>query len=211
MGHGGDLLSAVNDSKLAERVEVSHAARRARRRRTTLDRPESARDVAIEVGRLAAILLGTVLLQTTIAPHLRILGATPDFALLAVVCVGLLRGSEVGAIFGFLTGVCIAVAVFDPVGLSSFALVIVGYIAGRYAETADSMSGWTPIVVVVAGTLIAELLAILLQFLLDRQVPLGFVVSRVVLPRLVLNALLAAPAYVLTRLWMREAVHHDQA
>jgi rod shape-determining protein MreD len=204
-------VSTVNDSNLADRVQVTHAERRGRRRRASRERPEGAREVAIEVGRLAAMLIGTVLLQTTIAPHLRILGATPDFALLAVVCVGLLRGSETGAIFGFLTGVCIAVAVFDPVGLSSFALVIVGYVAGRYAETADTMSGWTPIIVVVAGTFIAELLAILMQFLLDRQVPLGFVITRVVLPRLVLNSLLAAPAYVLARLWMREGVRHDQA
>ena len=204
-------MSTVNDSNLADRVQVSHAQRRRGRRQTTVERPEGAREIAIEVGRLAAMLIGTVLMQTTIAPHLRILGATPDFALLAVVCVGLLRGSETGAIFGFLTGVCIAVAVFDPVGLSSFALVIVGYMAGRYAETADTMSGWTPIVVVVAGTLLAEILAILMQFLLDRQVPLGFVITRVVLPRLVLNALLAAPAYVLARLWMREGVRHDQA
>lgn len=204
-------MSSVNGSKLAERVEISGGQRGKRgRRRAFRDQPVDTRRVAIEVGRLGVMLIGSVLLETTIAPNLRILGASPDFALLAVVCVGLLRGSEIGAIFGFLTGICIAVAVFDPVGLSSFALVIVGYFAGRYAETADTMSGWTPIVVVVSGTLVAEALAVIMQFLLDRQVPLGFVITRVLLPELVLNGLLAAPAYVLTRLWMREGVHREQ-
>jgi rod shape-determining protein MreD len=203
-------VSTVDQGKLGERVEVTHASRRPRRRETLQEGPATSRDVAVELGRLGVMLVGTVLLQTTIAPHLRILGASPDFALLAVVCVGLLRGSEIGAIFGFATGVCIAMAVFDPVGLTSFALVIVGYVAGRYAETADTMSGWTPIVVVLR-TLVAESLAIVMQFLLDRQVPLAFVVTRVMLPRLLLNGLLAAPAYVLTRLWMREGVHHDPA
>ena len=39
----------------------------------------------------AALLVGA-LLQTTVAPNVRILGANPDFALIVVVCVGLLRG-----------------------------------------------------------------------------------------------------------------------
>jgi len=204
-------VSALDEGKLAERVQVTPAERRGRRRDTAQAEPASTRDTLIEVGRLGAILVGTVLLQTTIAPHLRILGASPDFALLAVVCVALLRGSEIGAIFGFITGICIAVAVFDPVGLTSFALVIVGFVSGRYSETADTMSGWTPIVAVIAGTFVAQVLAVVMQFLLDRQVPLGFVATRVLLPCLVLNGLLAAPAYVLTRLWMREGVHHDPA
>ena len=83
-----------------------------------------------------------------------------------VVCVGLLRGSEAErATFGFIAGLCISVAVFGPLGLVSFVLVIVGYFAGRYAETADTSSGLAPIVVVAVGTAVAEVLFMLSQFL----------------------------------------------
>jgi rod shape-determining protein MreD len=189
-----------------QRVEVSHGTRPAQTRRLTAAKPDTGRAIALEVGRLALMLVVTILLQTTIAAHVRVLGAGPDFALLAVAAVGLLRGSEVGALFGFVVGVGVAVAVFEPLGLASLILVVIGYFAGRYAETADSSSGWTPVAAAVAGTVVAELLAIVMQFLLDRQVPLGFVVVRVFLPSLVLNGLLAAPIYLLTRLWLREGI-----
>lgn len=160
------------------------------------------------VARLAGMLIITVLLQSTLAPHVRMLGASPDFALVAVVCVGLVRGSETGAVFGFLTGACVAVAVFGPLGLSSLVLVLVGYFAGRYAETADPSSGMAPIVVVVVGTALAEITYALAQFLLGRQAPFGFFFVHALLPELVLNGLLAAPGYLLARLWLREGVTH---
>ncbi len=170
------------------------------------DEPRTAGQTAAEVGRLAIMLIMTVLLQTTIAPHIRILGSSPDFTVLAVVCVALLRGSAVGALFGFVVGACVAVAVFAPLGLSSFVLVLVGYFAGRHAETADMHSGWTPVLAALAGTVLAELLVALMQFLLDRETPVGFVMLHVLLPRTALNTLLAAPVFVLTRLWLREGV-----
>jgi rod shape-determining protein MreD len=162
--------------------------------------------VVADVGRLIFMLVVTVLLQTTLAPHVRVLGASPDFTLITVVCVGLLRGSEAGAICGFIAGLCVAVAVFGPLGLSSLVLVIVGYFAGRYAESADTSSGLAPIVVVAVGTAVAEVLFMVSQFLLDRQAPFGFFFVHALLPVLVLNTLLAAPGYLLARLWLREGM-----
>lgn len=187
------------------RVQVSRG-KRPRRAVAPTRELRTGRDVAIEVGRLAAMLVVTILLQTTLASHIRVLGASPDFALLAVVSVGLLRGSEIGALFGFVVGVGVSIAIFGPLGLSSLVLVVIGYFAGRYAETADAQSGWTPVLAVLAGTVVALLLSTVMQFLLERQTPLGFVVTRVFLPSLLLNGLLAAPMYLLTRLWLREGV-----
>jgi rod shape-determining protein MreD len=158
---------------------------------------------AAEIARLAVLLVAATLLQTLIAPNVHILGANPDFMLIAVACVGLLRGSEAGALFGFAGGVVVAVALFEPLGLTAFVLVIVGYLSGRYAETADLSSGFAPLVAVFVGTLLAETLAVAAQFLLGRQAPLGFFATRVVVPALILNTLLAAPVYLAARWWMR--------
>ena len=171
-------------------------------------RPPTWQGTALNMARLVAMLLITILLQSTLAPHVRMLGASPDFALIAVVCVGLVRGSETGALFGFVTGTWVSVAVFGPLGVSSLVLVLVGYFAGRYAETADPTSGLAPIVVVAVGTGLAEIMYALAQFLLGRQAPFGFFFVHALLPELVLNALLAAPGYLLARLWLREAVSH---
>ncbi|MEZ5126696.1 MAG: rod shape-determining protein MreD [Thermoleophilia bacterium] len=157
-----------------------------------------------DIVRLVVALLAAVLLQTTIAPNIRILGANPDFALILVVCVALLRGAEIGAVFGFLTGSLVAIALMEPFGLGAFIFVLVGYFVGRYAETADLAAGFAPLVSAFAATLIASVLYALAQGLLARQVPLDFFIVRVLLPALVLNTLLAGPLYLVVRFWLRE-------
>jgi rod shape-determining protein MreD len=156
-----------------------------------------------ELARLGALLVAALLLQTTVAPNIRILGASPDFALIIVVCVGLLRGCQVGAVFGFLTGVLVGVALLEPLGMSALVFVIVGYFAGRYAETADLSAPVAPLVGVFAATLLANVIVATLQYLLERQVPFGFWVGRVLLPSLVLNTLLAAGFYLFARWVLR--------
>jgi len=171
--------------------------------RTKADREETAWPSGGEIARLVVTLLVATLLQTTVAPNIRILGANPDFALIVVVCVGLLKGSEMGAVFGFATGTLVAIALMEPFGLSAFVFVLVGYLAGRYAETADLSAGYAPLVSVFAATLLAGVMLAMAQFLLERQVPLGFFLGRVLVPSLVLNTLLAAPLYLVVRLWLR--------
>jgi rod shape-determining protein MreD len=156
-----------------------------------------------EIVRLAVVLLVAVLLQTAVAPHLRLLGANPDFALIAVVCVALVKGSETGAVFGFLTGMFTAIALMEPFGLSAFVFVLIGYFAGRYAETAELPAGLAPLLTVFTATLVANVLFAMAQFLLAREVPLGFFLGRVLVPSLVFNTLLAAPVYLLVRVWLR--------
>jgi len=158
-----------------------------------------------EIARLGVTLLVATLLQTTVAPNIRVLGANPDFALIIVVCVGLLKGSEVGAVFGFATGTLVAIALMEPLGLSAFVFVLIGYFAGRYAETADLSAGYAPLVSAFAATLLANVLLAMAQYLLERQVPLGFFLGRVLVPSLILNTLLAAPLYLVVRLWLRGA------
>ena len=152
-----------------------------------------------ELARLGALLLVALLLQTTVAPNIRVLGASPDFALIIVVCVALLRGAETGAVFGFLTGTLVGVALLEPLGLSALAFVVAGYFAGRYAETADLSAPVAPLVGVCAATLVANVLLATVQSLLERQVPLGFWLGRVLVPSLVLNTLLAAVFYLFVR------------
>jgi rod shape-determining protein MreD len=170
-----------------------------RRLHTAQEKP----NLAAELARFTVLLLAATLLQTLIAPNVRILGANPDFVLIVVASVGLLRGSEAGALFGFAGGVLVAVALFEPLGIAAFVLGVVGFFAGRYAETADLSSGFAPLVTVFVGSLLAGVLDVVVQFLLGRQVPLGFVVTRVIVPSVILDTLLAAPVYVAARWWMR--------
>ncbi len=97
------------------------------------------------------LLVVATLLQTAVAANIRILGANPDFVLIFVVAVALLRGAEIGAVFGFVAGGIVSIALFEPPGVRSLALVAVGYLVGRYAETADLSPSVAPIVSVFVG------------------------------------------------------------
>ena len=171
--------------------------------RKVVEEPAAAAPLALEIARLLALLIVAVLLQTAVAPNIRILGANPDFVLILTVSVGLLRGAEVGAGFGFVAGAVLAVALFEPTGIASFVLVLIGYFAGRYAETADLSHGFAPLVAVLAGSVVAGSLYVLAQFLLARDVPLEFVAGRVMLPTVILNTLLASPVYLFAHWWLR--------
>ena len=67
-------------------------------------------------------------------------------------------------------GLLVAMALIQPLGLSAFVLVLVGYFAGRYAETADLSAGLRRSCR-VRGQLVADVLLAIAQSLLDRQVP----------------------------------------
>ena len=173
--------------------------------RTPADANERDWPTGGEIARLLVTLLVATLLQTTVAPNIRILGANPDFALIIVVSVALVKGAEIGAVFGFLTGTLGAIALMEPLGLSAFVFVLVGFLVGRYAETADLSAGYAPLVSAFAATLLANALLAMAQYLLERQVPLGFFLGRVLVPSLILNTLLAAPLYLVVRVWLRGA------
>jgi len=171
-------------------------------RTPAIEKPIEGPRVAAEVGRLLVLLLVATFLQTTVAPNIRILGANPDFVLIFVVAIALLRGAEIGAAFGFVAGGIVSLALFEPPGVRSLSLIAVGYLIGRYAETADLSPTFAPVVSVFVGTVIAETLTLLAQFLLGRQAPIVYLAGRWFIPLLVLDTLLAAPIYLAVRWWM---------
>src|SRR5450756_3021298 len=73
----------------------------------------------------------------------------------------------------------------EPLGLSAFVFVLVGFLAGRYADTADRSAGYAPLVSAFAATLLANVLLAMAQYLLERQAPLGFFLGRVLVPSLI--------------------------
>jgi rod shape-determining protein MreD len=172
-------------------------------RTPAIEKPIEGPRVAIEVGRLLVLLLVATFLQTTVAPNIRILGANPDFVLIVVVAVALLRGAEIGAAFGFVAGGIVSLALFEPPGVRSLSLILVGFLIGRYAETADLSPTFAPVVSVFVGTLLAESVMLLGQFLLGRQAPIVYLTGHWFVPLLILDTLLAAPLYLAVRWWMR--------
>ncbi|MDQ6836832.1 MAG: rod shape-determining protein MreD [Actinomycetota bacterium] len=81
--------------------------------------------------RLMVVLVGAVIVQTTLASDVRVLGVAPDLLLLVAICGGLVAGSEVGCLLGFVAG--LAADTFltaTPFGLSALTYCLVGFAVG---------------------------------------------------------------------------------
>lgn len=160
------------------------------------------KDGPLFVARLFTLIFFTVIIQTTIAPVITVLGAKPDIALIAVVCVALLKGPVWGAGAGFTSGLLIDVAMMQTLGISSFLMTLAGYFSGRYAENLD-LSSWFPTTLAVFATsLVVKLLYALIMYLIGVEASFGFVLLRIVLPTAAINALLASPVFIITRWWL---------
>jgi rod shape-determining protein MreD len=79
---------------------------------------------------LAAVVVGGVLVQSTVLAWWRPAGVRPDLLVLLVVAVAMASGPAGGASFGFVVGL-VADLLFDlPVGVSALVYVAVGFAVG---------------------------------------------------------------------------------
>lgn len=152
--------------------------------------------------KVFVLVIVAVVVQTSVAPYLTVLGAKPDVAMVIVVCLAMMRGPVWGATVGFAAGLLIDIALFQTLGISSFLFTLVGYFSGRYAEGVDPDSWFPPIFIVFVSSAIVQVLHAMIMFLLGVEASVAFVLLRIVLPTSVLNALLAAPIFVVSRWWL---------
>ncbi|MDQ6782622.1 MAG: rod shape-determining protein MreD [Actinomycetota bacterium] len=81
--------------------------------------------------RLVVVLLVAVVVQTTLASDVRVIGVAPDLMLLVAICAGLVAGAEVGCILGFLAGSSAdAFLTATPFGLSALTYCLIGFGVG---------------------------------------------------------------------------------
>jgi rod shape-determining protein MreD len=151
------------------------------------------------IGRLVAIGLVGGILQLTTVSQVAIFGVPADLSPLLVAAVGLLCGSIAGASFGFGIGLFMDTLLAQTLGVSSLVLLTAGYGAGRLRELRDPAHALVPVAVGAAATATAVLGFSVLQFLLGVDAPVSLLLVREILMTIVLNTLLAMPAYLACR------------
>ena len=87
------------------------------------------------------MMIGALLLQTTVLAQMRFWGVMPDFMLLVAVAAGITAGPTRGAAIGFASGMLIDLFLPTPLGLSALVFTLVGYGVG-VANTGVLRSAW---------------------------------------------------------------------
>ena len=160
--------------------------------------------------KAAALLFVAAILQVSIFTQVDVFGGVPDVLLVTLVAVALLRGTIVGAAGGFFGGLLLDTATLGKLGLSSLVLTIAGYWIGRYGETTGRDRAHAPFLSVAVVTVLYSFGVLLVHFMLGERAPAGDV-ARSVLPTMVLNLILTAPAYALVRRLLRPRERADYA
>jgi rod shape-determining protein MreD len=140
------------------------------------------------------------LLQATVMPHIRVLGVHPDLVLMAVVAWSVLRGSQEGMVWALIGGVVMDLFSAAPFGISTLALLIIGFVSGLGQASFFRIDLLVPIVVIVPATLVYQLCIAGLLSLLTGASGWGTRFAQIILPSILVNSVGMTLVYALVRL-----------
>jgi rod shape-determining protein MreD len=156
--------------------------------------------------RLVLVALVLLAIQTTLLSDLRPFGVMVQVLVLFVASAGVLYGSEVGAITGFVVGLMYDAVLTTPLGSSALVFGVVGVLAGGLPYFVREPTWWSRIVLVVLLSALGEVLFPMFQAIIGFEgwvQPRMFVVALVVA---LINLVIAPAMMPLTRWTLKESV-----
>jgi rod shape-determining protein MreD len=153
----------------------------------------------LEPAKAALLIFVAAVLQVTIFSQIDILGGYPDVVLLTLMAIALLRGSIYGAALGFFAGLLVDTMNLGTLGVTSLLLTIAGFWIGRYGETTGRDRLHAPFVSVAVATVLVQLGALILHYLLGDDVSARAVLLDALPAKVLLNLILTLPVYAVVR------------
>ena len=108
--------------------------------------------------RLVLVGLLFLSLQTTIFNEMRPFGVSIEVMLLLAAATGLAKGSETGAIAGFVVGLLYDMVLTTPLGLCAVVFAVVAYLAGFVHSFVHEPTWWSRILIVSLASAVGTLL-----------------------------------------------------
>lgn len=158
---------------------------------------------------VSAIVFGAVLLQLSFFSLTPLLGSVANIVPVVIASLGLLGGAVPGAVAGFFAGLLLDSALDGTLGVSSLALLSAGYLAGRWRENFDVVSGYVPPVVAGALCGVSAIVFIVFELMLGVEAPVSLLAAREVLVQTFLGGLFAIGIFPLVRKLLRPALVED--
>jgi rod shape-determining protein MreD len=79
---------------------------------------------------LGAVIVVSLVLESTLLSHLRVGGVHPDILVIAVIAVAMTDGPVVAAVFGFVAGLTFDLLFANQVGVSALVYTVIGFGVG---------------------------------------------------------------------------------
>jgi rod shape-determining protein MreD len=152
--------------------------------------------------KVAAVILGALVLQVCLFSKFSFDGARPDVVILVAVAAGFVAGPERGAIVGFAAGVSFDILLTTPLGLSALVYALVGYSVGVLSGGVMRSSRWIAPAVAAVATGVGMVLYAMIGEVLGIEALKGPSLTAIVVVVAALDALLAPGAMAALR-WAR--------
>ncbi len=159
--------------------------------------------LSIPVLALAAVL------QTSVIPQLRVQGGAPDLIFLIVLSWGVRSELVSGLAWAFVGGIFQDVLSAAPTGTSALGMVLLIFAIGGMGEQLYRIGVLLLIGLVVLGTLLKQVMILLVLLLAGYQLAPIQDFTTVVLPTLVYNLVLIWPVYWFMR-WFKRRFDRDE-
>jgi len=148
-------------------------------------------------------MIAAALLQVALIPHLSVWGVFADLPLLLVMSWGLLRGGREGLVWGFVAGIFTDLFTGGPFGAATLSLMAAGALSGQGQNIVFRHYLLLPSLVALVGTMVYDLLFLLVLQVTGHTVVWLGTVARIVVPSAALNACLIPIVLGLMRLLHR--------
>jgi rod shape-determining protein MreD len=154
------------------------------------------------------LLTGAALIQTTLLSRINVLGAQPNLMLLVVLLWSLVRGVDEGLMWAFLGGLIVDVLSGGPLAGTSVALLAAAYLAGQSLGEQLGSLVVRSMILTVLGTATYHLALLLVLDWTGHTVDWALSLTRVAVPSVVLNGVLA-PFVLQPVNWLERATRRE--
>lgn len=152
-------------------------------------------------------LVGALVLQVMIAPHIPIFGVTPNLLLLVVITLAFVEGAPAGAAAGFAAGLLMDLLSTGPIGAWALVMSVTGYLSGSLKQNLFAEGWLAPVTVGVIAALVADFAYLIVVTVIGVGPSFWSALGRLVLPRAVYNAILVMLFYP----WLARFLRTDRS
>mgnify|MGYP000940644073 CR=1 FL=1 len=153
---------------------------------------------------IAAILVGNMILQSTLLPFLEVFGIQPDTLMVLVCCFGLLGGNYYGLFTGLAGGLLQDIMYGGPIGLAALHYMIIGFLVERLNERIYLGKLLIPTLCAFGGSIVRGLLMMAYMYFMRVDFSTSVVLSLVILPEALYTALFMPLTFYLMSLLFRQ-------
>lgn len=144
---------------------------------------------------IGLLLFGALIVQVSIFPWFKLMGAIPELILASVILLGIYSGPTTGAAAGFAGGLLQDLFLRSPhIGVAALAFTAVGYLAGSAERMMMRSSMWIIPAMVFGFVILGELIYLAAGALTGAELAFGRIV-----PAAVYTALISIPLIPLVR------------